>query len=53
MSLPRFMLGAFPLFLVLGYLLSKNRPALWAWLVMSGSLGAALTAMFATWRWVA
>ena len=53
MSLPRFMLGAFPLFLVLGYLLSKSRPALWAWLVLSSSLGAALTAMFATWRWVA
>jgi hypothetical protein len=53
MSLPRFMLGAFPLFLVLGYLLSKSRPALWVWLVLSGSLGAALTAMFATWRWVA
>ena len=53
MSLPRFMLGAFPLFLVLGYLLSKSRPALWVWLVLSGSLGAVLTAMFATWRWVA
>ena len=53
MSLPRFMLGAFPLFLVLGYVLSRNRPALYAWLVLSGALGAALTAMFATWRWVA
>ncbi len=53
MSLPRFMLGSFPLFLVLGFVLSKSRPALYVWLVASGVLGAALTAMFATWRWVA
>jgi mannosyltransferase PIG-V len=53
MSLPRFMLGAFPLFFVLGYLLSRNRPALYLWLLVSGGLSAALTAMFVTWRWVA
>jgi hypothetical protein len=53
MSLPRFMLGAFPLFLVLGYLLSRNRPALYLWLAVSASLGAALTSLFVTWRWVA
>ena len=53
MSLPRFMLGAFPLFLVLGYLLSRSRPALYLWLLVSGGSGAALTTMFVTWRWVA
>jgi len=53
MSQPRFVLGAFPMFLVLGYLLSRNRTALVSWLIFSGALGVALTALFATWRWVA
>jgi hypothetical protein len=53
MSLPRFVLGAFPVFLVLGYLLSRSRLALISYLVLCGGLGVALTAMFATWRWVA
>lgn len=53
MSLPRFMLGVFPLFLVLGYLLSRSRPALLVWLVVSAGGGVALTALFTTWRWVA
>ena len=53
MSLPRFMLGAFPLFLVLGYLLARNRTALAIWLTVSAGGGVALTALFTTWRWVA
>ncbi|HET7271779.1 MAG TPA: glycosyltransferase family 39 protein [Rubrobacter sp.] len=53
MSLPRFMLGAFPVFVVLGYLLSRSRPALILSLLMCGVLGIALTALFTTWRWVA
>jgi hypothetical protein len=53
MSMPRFVLGAFPVFLVLGYLLSRSRPALVVWLLLSGGLGVALAALFATWRWVA
>lgn len=53
MSMPRFMLGSFPIFLVLGFVLSKSKPALYVWLVFSGILGAALAAMFTTWRWVA
>ena len=53
MSLPRFVLGAFPVFLVLGYLLSRSRPALVVWLILSSGLGVALTALFTTWRWVA
>ena len=53
MSLPRFVLGAFPVFLVLGFLLSRSRWTLATWLVLSGGLGVALTALFVTWRWVA
>jgi hypothetical protein len=53
MSLPRFVLGAFPVFLVLGYLLSRNRPVLVLWLFFSAGTGVALTALFTTWRWVA
>ncbi len=52
MSLPRFMLGAFPIFLVLGYLLSRSRPALVLWLLLSAGTGVALTVLFTTWRWV-
>jgi hypothetical protein len=53
MSLPRFVLGAFPVFLVLGYLLARSRLALVSYLVLAGGLGIALTALFTTWRWVA
>jgi hypothetical protein len=53
MSLPRFLLGAFPIFLVLGYLLSRSRPAFVLWLLLSTGTGVALTALFTTWRWVA
>ncbi|CAN5761275.1 hypothetical protein BH24ACT18_BH24ACT18_21730 [soil metagenome] len=53
MSLPRFVLGAFPVFLVLGYLLSRSKWTLATWLVISGSTGMMLTALFVTWRWVA
>ena len=53
MSLPRFMLGAFPIFLVFGYLLSRSRAALVLWLLLSAGTGVALTVLFTTWRWVA
>jgi mannosyltransferase PIG-V len=53
MSLPRFLLGAFPIFLVLGYLLSRSRLALVSWLLLSTGTGVALTVLFTTWRWVA
>ncbi len=53
MSLPRFLLGAFPLFLVLGYLLSGRENTFRVWLFFSVLFGVALTVMFATWRWVA
>jgi hypothetical protein len=53
MSLPRFLLGAFPVFLVLGYLLSRSKPVLVLWVLLSTGAGVALTALFTTWRWVA
>jgi hypothetical protein len=53
MSLPRFLLGAFPIFLVLGYLLSRSKPVLVLWLLLSTGAGLALTVLFTTWRWVA
>src|SRR5215217_8389047 len=53
MSLPRFLLAAFPLFFVLGYLLSYSRLVLYLWLLVSASLGAVLTALFVTRHWVA
>jgi hypothetical protein len=52
MGLPRYALGAFPLFLILGYLLSRSRIALYSWLLLSGGLGMAFTALFVTWRWM-
>ena len=52
MGLPRYALGAFPLFLILGYLLSRSRIALYLWLFSSVALGVAFTALFVTWRWM-
>jgi hypothetical protein len=52
MGLPRYALGAFPLFLILGYLLSRSRLALYLWLFFSGCLGVAFTTLFVTWRWM-
>jgi len=53
LGLPRFVLESFPLFLALGLLLSRSRLALGVWILVSGSLGIALTTLFVTWRWVA
>lgn len=52
MGLPRYALGAFPLFLILGYLFSHSRLALYLWLFISGGLGIAFTALFVTWRYM-
>ncbi len=51
-NLPRLVLVAFPLFIVLGVVL-KNRWALIAWLIPSAAFSLLLCAMFVTWRWVA
>ncbi|MDX5894814.1 glycosyltransferase family 39 protein [Rubrobacter radiotolerans] len=53
MSMPRFALGVFPVFLVLGFVLARGRVLSYAWLVAGALLGAALAALFVTWRWVA
>ena len=51
-NLPRLVLVAFPLFIVLGVVL-RNRWALIAWLVPSAAFSLLLCAMFVTYRWVA
>jgi hypothetical protein len=53
MSVPRLLLGAFPILVVLGYLLSRSKPVLVLWLLRSTGVGVALTTLFTTWRWVA
>ncbi|MCA1688280.1 MAG: glycosyltransferase family 39 protein [Actinobacteria bacterium] len=52
MGLPRYVLVAFPLFIVLGVLL-KNRRLLGAWLILSGAASLVLCALFVSWRYVA
>jgi hypothetical protein len=51
-GLPRYMLVAFPMFIVLGSLL-KRRRILGGWLVVSISSSLALCALFVSWRFVA
>ncbi len=53
MSMPRFALGTFPIFLVLGLLLSRSKVGSAIWFAICIPLGVALTALFVTWRWVA
>jgi hypothetical protein len=52
MGTPRYVLVAFPLFIMLG-LLSKNRPAFVGWLVFSTASSLILCALFVSWRFVA
>ena len=52
MAFPRYLLVAFPLFIVLAVLL-KNRRTLAVWLVLSGAASLALCAEFVSWRFVA
>ena len=52
MGLSRYVLVAFPLFIVLGVLL-KNRILLWTWLVAGAVLSLMFCAMFVTWWYVA
>ncbi len=53
MSFPRFLLGAWPVFLVLGLVLSRRPAALWSWTILSAAAGVWMTALFVTWHWVA
>jgi hypothetical protein len=52
MGLPRYVLVAFPLFIVLGALL-KERRLLGGWLALSAAFSLVLCALFVTWRFVA
>ncbi|MDP8939523.1 MAG: hypothetical protein M3N10_04390, partial [Actinomycetota bacterium] len=52
MGLPRYLLVAFPLFIVLGVLL-ENRWLLAVWLAVSTGASLVLCALFITWRYVA
>jgi hypothetical protein len=52
MGLPRFVLVAFPLFIVLAVLL-RNRRTLAVWLVLSAAVSLVFCAEFVSWRFVA
>jgi Mannosyltransferase (PIG-V) len=52
-SYPRYVLVVFPLFIALGAVLARSWTATVIWLLASASLGAYLTLLFVTWRWVA
>ncbi|QIN77816.1 hypothetical protein GBA65_03995 [Rubrobacter marinus] len=53
MSMPRFVLAAFPVFLIAGFLLSRTRAGLVVYLVASSAAGILLVSLFTTYRWVA
>ncbi len=52
MGTPRYVLVAFPIFIVLG-LLFRNRTLFGGWLVLSSLVSLALCALFVSWRFVA
>jgi len=52
MGLPRYVLVAFPMFIVLGALL-KRTPYLVGWLILSATVSLVPCALFVTWRFVA
>ena len=52
MGTPRYVLVAFPVFIVLG-LFFRNRVLFGGWLVLSGLVSLALCALFVSWRFVA
>jgi hypothetical protein len=52
MGLPRYMLVAFPVFIVLGVLL-ENRRLLGGWLALSAAFSLMFCALFVSWRFVA
>jgi Gpi18-like mannosyltransferase len=53
MSMPRFVLAAFPLFIVLGATMLENRKALVWWVLSSAVASLVLTALFVGWYFVA
>ena len=54
MGFPRYMLVAFPLFIVVGVLLKeRSRLLVGGWLVVSATFSLVLCALFVSWRFVA
>ena len=53
MGLPRYLLVAFPIFIVLATLLEKHRRALIVWVAASAAVSLIPCALFVTWRFVA
>ena len=53
MSIPRYVLVAFPVFIVLGLLARKNRLLFAGWLILSTIMSMILCALFVSWRFVA
>ena len=52
-SYPRYVLVVFPLFIAVAVVLARSRVALTAWIVGSAAVGAYLTVLYTSWRWVA
>jgi hypothetical protein len=52
MGAPRYVLVAFPIFIILG-MLHRNRPVFFAGLVLSTTISLVFCALFVTWRFVA
>ena len=52
-SYPRYVLVVFPLFIAVAVVLARGRVALAAWTVGTAAMGAYLTVLFTSWRWVA
>jgi hypothetical protein len=53
MSVPRFVLVAFPLFIVLGATVLEERRVLVGWLLASAAVSLVFTALFVSWHFVA
>ena len=53
MSTPRFVLAAFPLFIVLGATVLQDRKVLAGWLLVSAAASLVFTALFVGWYFVA
>lgn len=53
MSMPRFVLAAFPLFMVLGATVLQDRRVLLLWLLVSAVASLVFTALFVGWYFVA
>jgi hypothetical protein len=52
MGIPRYVLAAFPIFIVLG-LLARKKLLFAAWLIFSAIVSIILCALFVSWRFVA